>query len=711
MFRKSIVLLFWLVLPHIVLSQSRLLTISDATNMNPRLNVARLPQLTWIGKSNNFSYIVKNALVKGTIKDTKTDTLVTLEKLNHSMKGMAEEPITQFPAITWLDETTFLFHIGTKYCRYDLLSETARIINSCDPAAENIDLDNATYKIAFTRNNGLYIAYRDKETLIATDPNPGIVFGPGRVHRNEFGISKGTFWSPTGKQLAFYRMDETMVADYPLVEIGTQIATAVPVKYPMAGMSSHKVTLGVFNNTTGNTIYLQTEGIEYLTNITWSPDEKHIYIACLNRDQNRMDLNKYDAGSGAFVKTLFTEKSDQYVEPLHGPEFLNHDPTRFVWQSQRDGYNHLYLYDTDGILIRQLTKGPWVVLDFLKLDDKDGTAFFLCNKENPLDRLLYSVNLKKGEPVAISKVSGTHNPQVTNDGKYILDSYSSLLIPRQVELTDTRGKVLQTLLTAENPLKEYNLGLTSIFTLKNDKNTDLYCRIIQPVNFDSTKKYPVFIYVYGGPHSQLITNTWLGGGGLFLNYLAEMGYVVFTLDNRGTENRGVEFEQAIYRNLGIAEVADQMVGVKFLKSLPWVDSTRIGLNGWSYGGFMTISMFLNYPGTFKVAVCGGPVVDWKYYEVMYGERYMDTPQTNPDGYTNACLLNKVKNLQGKLLIIHGYQDETVVPQNSLTFLKKCVDEGKQVDFFLYPGHEHNVRGKDRVHLNQKIVNYFEDYLK
>lgn len=709
--KKTSFLILSILLPLFGFSQTQILTIEDATHINPKLFVTNLAQLSWIGNMDNYAYVAANNLVKGNVKDEKRDTLLKLDQLNFALKGLVEDQMKRFPVIAWIDATSFLFNTQNKFIRYDFTSGMARILNSCDAKAENIDLDQSSFKIAFTQKNNLYIAFRDKETLVAADSNPAILYGASRVHRNEFGISKGIFWSPSGNSLAFYRMDETMVADYPLVDITTRIASAVPVKYPMAGMTSHKVTLGVFNTSTGKTVYMKTDGVEYLTNITWSPDEKFIYIACLNRDQNIMSLNKYDAATGELIKTLFTEKSDKYVEPEHGPEFLTNDPSKFIWQSQRDGYNHLYLYDSEGNLIRQLTKGPWVVLDILQFDQKNTELFFFCNKDNPLDRQLYSVNLKKGEPVAITRTPGRHTAQISFSGKYILDSYTNVTTPRKILLTDRKDKVLQVLLTAPNPLKDYKLGQTTLLTVKNDENTDLYCRLIKPVDFDSTRKYPVIIYVYGGPHSQLVSDAWLVGGDLFLNYLATLGYVVFTLDNRGTNNRGAEFEQAIHRKLGVAEVADQMAGVKFLKSQPWVDSTRIGLNGWSYGGFMTISMFLKYPGTFKVAVCGGPVIDWKYYEVMYGERYMDTPETNPDGYENACLLNYVKDLQGKLLVIHDYQDETVVPQNSLTFLKKCVDEGKQVDFFIYPGHEHNVRGKDRVHLNQKMVNYFQDYLK
>jgi dipeptidyl-peptidase-4 len=599
------------------------------------------------------------------------------------------------------------------------MKNTVTAENSWRAEAENQDFDKTGKHIAFTIKNNLFIAVGGKETAITDEKNEGIVYGSSRVHRNEFGIDKGTFWSPDGQNLAFYRMDETMVTDYPLVDITPRIATVNPTKYPMAGMTSHKVSVGVYSLKSGKTIYLQTDSsqvpnaqsrIEYLTNITWSPDGKFIYVACLNRDQNFMQLNKFQASNGNFVKTLFEEKNETYVEPQQGPRFLAGDDGKFIWESRRDGYNHLYLYDTEGNLIKQLTSGQWEVTELLKADGSASKAWFVCNKDNPLDRQIYMVDLKKGNITALTNIPGTHSAKISEDGQFILDTYTSTTIARQIELKDTRGISTQLLLANENPLKEIQLGETSIFTLKNEENTDLYCRLIKPAGFDPEKRYPVIIYVYGGPHSQLITNSWLGAGGLFLNYLADLGYVVFTLDNRGTSARGREFEQAIFRNLGEKEVTDQMIGVNYLKTLDYVDTTRIGINGWSYGGFMTISMFLKYPGTFKTAVCGGPVTDWKYYEVMYGERYMDTPESNPEGYKNACLLNRVKDLKGKLLIIHDDQDGTVVPQNSITFLKKCVDEGKQVDFFMYPGHEHNVRGKDRVHLNQKMVQYFQENL-
>ncbi|MCD4732357.1 MAG: S9 family peptidase, partial [Bacteroidales bacterium] len=551
-----------------------------------------------------------------------------------------------------------------------------------------------------------------EQTQITNDDDKGIVNGQ-TVHRNEFGIKKGTYWSPSGKYLAFYRKDETMVTNYPLVDIETRIAQVDNIKYPMAGMNSEQVKLGIFNMNSKETVFVNTgePADQYLTCVTWDPSEEYIYIALLNRDQNYLKLNKYDAVSGNYVHTLFEEQSNKYVEPEHPLYFLTKNPSQFIWMSEGDGYQHLYLYNTAGKLVKQLTSGNWVVSEFLGIDSKEKKVFFRGTKASPLEQNIYSVEIKSGKITRISPDHGTHKGIPSFSGEYMIDSYSSTDVAKEYKLLNGDGKVVRVLQENDDPLKDYNLGETSIFTIQSDDGIDLYSRIIKPMDFDPTKKYPVFFYVYGGPHSQLVNDSWLGSAGIFQNYMAQQGYVVFTMDNRGTANRGLEFEQAIFRNLGTLEVDDQMKGVEYLKSLDFVDPDRIGVDGWSYGGFLTISMMLKHPGVFKVGCAGGPVIDWKYYEIMYGERYMDTPKTNPLGYENANLLNLVDQLEDKLLILQGTEDNTVVWQNSLTFIKRCVDEGKQVDYFVYPGHKHNVRGKDRIHMYEKIRMYFDEQLK
>ena len=708
---QKFTLILALSLASLLSTGQKTFTIEEATGLNRKLYPKSLRQLQWQGDSHAFSYVSNNKLVSGTVKRKQVDTILDLDMLNIGLTEILKKPLKRFPSITFIDEEEFRFRSEGKILIYHLAKNQARIANSYNPKAKNLQINPAQYNTAYTLDHNIYLSIDGEEKQITTSGEPGIEFGTS-VHRNEFGISKGLFWSPKGNRLAFYRKDETMVADYPLVDIDSRIASVKSTKYPMAGMTSHEVTIGVYNLSDGSTIYLKIEGPadQYLTNVTWSPDEAYIYVALLNRDQNHLWLNQYKADDGNFVKTLFEEQDEAYVEPENGLLFVPDHPDQFIWESEQDGYNHLYLYNTDGKLIRQLTKGEWVVTDFVSFNKKGTEAFFMGNKNNPLGRFLYSVDLTSGEVVEITKTDGRHRDRVSKDGRYILDSYSSLSVASQTDLLDKSGKLIRILLENSNPLKEYQLGETTLFPIQNSEGLDLYCRLIKPIDFDPTKKYPVFIYVYGGPHSQLVSDSWLGGGRFFLNYMAMQGYVVFTLDNRGTANRGAGFEQAIFRNLGTLEMADQMTGVNYLKSLPWVDSTRIGLNGWSYGGFMTLTMMLRNPGVFKVGVAGGPVIDWKYYEVMYGERYMDTPETNPDGYSASSLLNYVDSISGEILIIQGCQDNTVVPQNSLNFLKKCVDEGKQVDFFLYPSHPHNVRGKDRVHLNTMIEDYFNENL-
>lgn len=699
-----------MLLPLYAASQKKLLTIEEATGMNRKLFPASLSQVQWAGDGQTYVWTAKNCLIAGTVKQGGADTILRLDTLNSRLKAAGLDPVQSFPAITYTSPGTFTFNAKNRMIRMDLRSGNASVLATWSGEAENTDIEHTGWKTAYTKGNNLYVSVNGTEIPVTTDDQAGIVNGK-TVHRNEFGIEKGTFWSPKGNLLAFYRMDESMVTEYPLVDISKRIAETAPTRYPMAGMTSHQVTIGIFNPDTRSTTWLRTEGPrdQYLTNITWSPDEQHVYVEVLNRDQNHLWLNQYEARTGAFVRTLLEETSEKYVEPLAGLFFLP-GSGQFIRMSQKDGFNHLYLHNPDGSLIRQVTKGPWVVKEWLGFSSDGKTGFFMCNQPDPLENQLFSCELSSGKTTRLTTLPGTHRALVSPDSKHVIDIFSNEGTPGRTDLLETKGTLVRTLLDAPNTLKDYEMGETSVFTLKSEDGSDLYCRLIKPPMFDPTRRYPVFIYVYGGPHSQMITRSWLSGAGLWLNYMAQQGFVVFTMDNRGTSNRGLAFEQAIFRNLGTVEVSDQMKGVEYLKTMPWVDSSRIGLNGWSYGGFLTLSMTLRNPGVFKVAVAGGPVIDWKYYEVMYGERYMDTPESNPEGYEKACLLNYVKNLTGRVLIINGDQDGTVVPQNSHTFLKKCVDEGIQVDYFVYPGHEHNVRGKDRVHLNKKISGYMTEHL-
>jgi dipeptidyl-peptidase-4 len=695
-----------------LVSQDKLLTIQDAV-LKGRTTLApkRLQGLSFVTGSDKFAYIENNIVKVGDNATGKTTDFVSMNDINKILKAEKRDSLKQIVILEWKNEKQFYFLSGILELIYDAGSkkvlDTDRKQN--DKTLESYDeLNNSTY--AYTENHNLYIHQKDSNYQITKDGSYTIEYGKS-VHRDEFGIHKGTFWSPSGNYLAFYRMDQTDVTDYPIIDWTKYPAENNNMKYPMAGRKSHYVTLGIYDLKTGKTWYVKTEGDkeQYLTNIQWSPTEKNIYIAVLNRGQNHMHLNEYDVATGNFSKTLFEEKDEKYTEPLNPMYFVKNEK-QFIWMSRRDGYNHAYLYNIDGVLVKQLTKGKWEIKTANGFDESYSRLFFHGNDQGSANQDFYSVNIKTGEMTRLTSGTGFHTAIKDKTGKYIIDNFSSSYVPRENYVINTKTKKSVNIFKADNPIKEYKTGKWSLFTIKNSEGTDLNCRIFKPVDFDSTKKYPVIVYLYNGPHSQYVINSWLAGGELWYQYMQQKGYIIYTVEGRGTSNRGKEFEQATFRHLGTKEMEDQLKGVDYLKSLPYVDGNRIGIHGWSFGGFMTTSLMSRNPGVYKVGVAGGPVIDWSYYEIMYTERYMDSPQENKEGYEKNNLLNYVDKLKGKLLMIHGAQDPVVVWQHSIKYLKKATDKGVQLDYYVYPGHEHNVLGKDRAHLMDKICNYFIDNL-
>jgi len=698
-----------------VAAQKKQFTITEATNgITTTLAPKGLKNASWQPGTDNLWQA-------DTRKGNDCWSVTSFKKEDHGEKYLvdqgtypADEKVTGLPQIKWLDEKTAWFLNGKDVITGTLANHkfTWSVLAKLPDEAENITVDNSQ-KVAYTIENNLYL-WNKIGVNITNENNKDIVNGRS-VHREEFGIDKGIFFSPKGHYLAYYRMDQSMVKDYPIVKWDVTPARADLIKYPMAGDVSHQVTLCVYNPTTGKTITLKTgekHKDHYLTCVTWSPDEKYIFIGILSRGQNHLLLNEYDARTGEKVKTLFEENDGKYVHPTHPLTFVPGKDDQFVWWSERDGYEHLYLYNTDGKLIRQLTKGNWVVNDITGFDASGNKIIFTSSKESPLEKHIYTAGLDDGHIERIDKGAGMHTATATEDGKYVLDVYSGAGVPRNTFVRSTTDGQPTELLRSPDPLADYDRAEVRNVTLKAaDGLTTLYGKLILPPHFDSTQKYPVIVYLYNGPNVQLIHNSFPESGNLWYEYMAQRGYIIFTMDGRGSANRGMAFEQVTYKKLGDVEMQDQLKGVEYLQHLAYVDTSRMGIHGWSFGGFMTTSLMLKHPGIFKCAVAGGPVMDWRMYEVMYTERYMSTPQENPQGYANACLLDKVKGLQGKLLLIHGTSDNVVVWQQSIDFLKKCVDEGVQLDYFVYPGHEHNVRGKDRVHLMQKITDYFDEYLK
>ena len=704
-----------LLLPLLLFSQDNKLTMADAIQKGRTvLAPANLKQLQWIPGTTQFTHIVSNKIVRVNAPNLAVDTLDVLPAINEGLKTRSAQPLDGLPAVNWVDGDKLWFHTPKEILTYSL-TEGLSLKNTHPAEAEAVDIHDKTFNAAYIAGKELRVSSSNKELLVAKSEEDGIVYGKS-VHREEFGIYKGTFWSVSGRLLAFYRMDERLVTKYPIYVLDSMPAQVREIRYPYSGTQSHHVTVGVFDTQTGKTVYLQTgePAEQFLTNVAWSPDDKFILIAVVNRAQNHMWLNQYDAASGAFVKTIFEETNDRWVEPEVPAAFVPGSNTQFIWQSERDGYNHLFLCDLSTKTQRQLSKGAMPVIRFYGFSADGAQCFYQVADESGLNRYVFATNLKTGVITRLNDEEGTHNGLISSTGEWALDVFSNAATPRFIYAQPVANPSDRRIVFgAKNPLDSYKIGLTRLVEIPSIGGAVLNARMILPPDFDSKKKYPVIVNVYNGPHVQMVTNTWLGGGELWMHRMAQQGYIVFSIDGRGSANRGFAFESAIHRKVGDAEIEDQLTGVNYLKAQTFVDPARIGVYGWSYGGFMATSLMTRpeAKGVFKCGIAGGPVIDWKMYEIMYTERYMDTPQENPEGYAKNSLFKYIDNLDGRLLMIHGSSDDVVLWQHSLRYIRECVRKGKQIDYFAYPEHLHNVLGKDRVHLFEKIEQFFNDNLR
>ena len=624
------------------------------------------------------------------------------KKHSISTKIIKDKSVSKFKSFRYFSKNSYSYILGENFI-YKNNKENLIITTSIN--ASNNDISPDKNKIAYTIDNNLILSNREDSVIEITNFEDLNIVSGQSIHRNEFGITKGTFWNNQSSKIAFYQKDETDVHNYPLLNINNTPGTVKYIKYPMAGQKSEYAKIGVYNLKNEKVTYLKLTQPKdhYVSNLTWGPKGEFIYVAELNRDQNHLKWAQYSANTGLRIKTMFEEINSKWVEPEHPLYFIPEKENEFIALSEKDGFMNLYHYNTDGQLINKITNNKWVITKvLLVLQNK---IFFEGTGDDPRSIHAFSVNLDGSGIKKITTLEGVHSTQISPNHQFLLDQYSNSKTPGISQLINLKTFKTNIIHKTENPINNLTLGKSEMIKLNNQSNDELYGRLIKPSNFDEDKKYPVLVYVYGGPHAQLVTNDWLNGASLWMYWMAEQGYLVFTVDGRGSENRGFNFESSIFRNLGYNEMKDQITGIEFLKSLEYVDSKRIALHGWSYGGFMTTSLMTQHSGLFTCGVAGGPVIDWKWYEIMYGERYMDNPKDNIDGYSSNSLLNHAKNLEGKLLLIHGTNDDVVVMQHNLAFIEKCIQEGKQVDFFPYPMHKHNIYGYDRVHLMQKVLNY------
>jgi len=674
------------------------------------LSPSSIRGMNWIPGTSDLIWLTapvqEEYMLKYNLSQRKVDTVVSLSELNTEHQRLGVDSLKSLPSFQWTDSVHAHYLFKNHLLEFQLTDKSVKEKNHFTATGLNPDWETKYFSVAYTQKNNLYVANRGVQIQITQDPDTGIVNGQA-VHRNEFGIKKGTFWSPAGNYLAFYRMDESAVTSYPLVDLEETPAKEESIRYPMAGQTSHKVTLGIYDILKQKTLFLETGEPEdqYLTQITWAPDEKTIWVTILNRDQQQLKLRQYAVQTGKLINTWIEETSDKFVEPERPLIFLKSAPEQFIWFSKKEGFERPYLYDIRGKEIRILGDQSGDMEEWIGFSEDDKYVYYTVATRNGLDRQLCKVEISTGKIQYLTESEGIHTSKVNLSSGYFIDYYSALQTPREIRLANAEGKTDSIWLKASHPLVKFDTCKVELFTLYASDSTQLNGRLIYPYGFDPQKRYPVLIYVYGGPHAQLVTNNWLGNADLWLYSLAQKGYLVWTLDNRGSSSRGVAFEQATFRHFGKAEAEDQAVGISFLRNQPWVDTTRLDVYGWSFGGFMTLKLLSEYPQWFRRGVAGGAVCDWKLYEVMYTERYMDTPQQNPEGYAESDMTKKVGKIKADVLLIHGTSDDVVVWQHSLRMLKAGVTYRKIFDYLVYPGHGHNVSGRDRIHLYEAINRY------
>ncbi len=694
--------------------------------------------LKWHGDGEHFSYLERKdkttRFVLESTKDGKKTVLVEgkafgLAATAAGLKGLA---LGSLAGASWLEQS-MVMRLDWRGKRIDVgLSPLGFKTKLEYPAkAEATTTTKDGGQIAYVLDHDVYVKKRSgTEHRITSSGFKHLTHGVA-VHRVEFGITDGLWWDPTGRRLAFYREDLRVVDPYPIVDWTKTPARLSPGHYPMAGTPNGLVSIGIYDSRDDSLLWLDVpdDSDDYLTNVAWGPQGDRLYVAHVARGQDRMTLKSYNAVTGKHDLDLFSERDEQWTEPEHGPIFLPTQDNQFLWFSPRDGFNKLYLYASDGQLLQQVTTGDYDVAAFKGLDATGLGFYFEACGDDPRQKHLFhqkivapkyeikqagvrDLEMKLNTMAAVSLTGGRgqHNAQVSSNGRWVLDRHSNLELPLAIDLLDGKSHVHRRLHTAKNPLADYDVGTESFFVTKTEDGQKLYGHQILPPRLDPNEKHPVLLYVYSGPHSQFVRDEWMGGLGgtnLWLHYMATKGFICFRVDGRGTLNRGIEWQQCIHRQLGKAEIKDQVAGLAHILKTTPADASRVGVTGWSYGGFMTLSLMSRAGKHFAAGVAGAPVTDWSYYETGYGERYMDQPRENVEGYKLSDPGNHVKGIEGRLLVVQGSSDATVVWQHTINFLGKCIKAGVDVDYFVYPGQLHGLRGKNREHFYRKMTRFFE----
>lgn len=575
-------------------------------------------------------------------------------------------------------------------------------------------------KVAYVRDNNLFIKdlQTGQKTTITTDGKQNEIINGATdwVYEEEFAIDKAFFWSPDGTKIAFLRFDETEVREYSMNYYNDDTyPNPYTFKYPKAGESNSIVTTHIFNLNTEKTVdaELGPEIDQYIPRLTWTKDNQ-LCITRLNRLQNKLDLLLVEPNSGK-TNTLLTEKNDHYID-IHDHLTFLEDGEHFVWLSEQDGYNHLYLYTMEGKVEEHLTKGNYDVTSVYGVDEKRGRVYYQAAMRSPLERELYYVKLKGGKPQIIDERTGTHDAQFSTTFDFFVHRYSRADLPPQATVRNHKGKELRMIednSAFQNRLKQYNLGNIEFTTCPAaDGETQLNAWMIKPPNFDPKKEYPLFMFVYGGPGSQTVTNSWGARGNYaWFQMLAQQGYIVVSVDNRGTGGRGEDFKKKTYKELGKYEALDQIAAAKYFGEQSYIDSNRIGIFGWSFGGYLSSLCLAKGADVFKMAIAVAPVTNWKWYDTIYTERYMQKPQDNESGYQDNSPVNFAGEIRGKYLLVHGLADDNVHFQHSAEMARALVNNNVSFDQQFYTNRDHGIYGGfTRLHLYRRMTNFVKDNL-
>jgi dipeptidyl-peptidase-4 len=716
------------------LAQRKALTVERIYGPGPSLSGSLTQGLQWSPDGKLLSYLQRS----GQGREAKTDIWVLdvasgeRRMLLDSAKIQALAPPSAEPArigsqATGLGRVTpqryqwspkgdaLLFVSQGNLFWFDLKTQEGKRLTSSKEAADDPKFSPDGKMVSFVRSYNLWVVDIEtgKEKQLTSDGKEELLNGKlDWVYPEELGLGTGYWWSPDSSQIAFLQMDEKNVTRYPIVNLLTYTGESELERYPKAGDTNPVVRVGVISARGGTPRWMDT-GAEkdiYLPRVNWVPDGKRLLIQRLNRGQTKLELMLVDAASGK-GQTIVTEEDKHWVN-VTDDFHLFADGKRLLWASERDGFNHFYLYDMSGKLLKRLTSGEWEVTSLVRVDEKNGIVFFNGTEKALLENHMYRVALEGGAPIRLTKEDGSHGINMSPDAANYVDTWSTAMTPPRQDLFRSDGTKALTI--NENKiaeLAEYGLSPVEFFKVRGADGTELNASMIKPPDFDASKKYPVLVNLYAGPHAQSVRNGWSGSNFLWHQLMAQKGYIIFTVDNKSASGRGHGSEVIIHHKFGETELADQLAGVAYLKSLPYVDGARIGIWGWSYGGYMTCYAMLNAPDTYKAGFAGAPVTDWRQYDTIYTERYMGLPKDNPEGYKQSSPVTHAAKLKGKLLIAHGTGDDNVHFGNTVQLMEEFIKAGKYPEIFFYPGRGHGISDPTaRLHLFRKVTQFFLDNL-